>query len=205
MLQEWASGRREAVWTLYADETFWAWCAQVAHRMVPLLGGTSVVRETIAVPADTRRATESLIAAIGLEGVSETEFRRNVAGEPLLMEVNARLSASIELAVRAGVDFPYLLYQWAAGEPLAHHERYRVGVRMRWLGGDIFWLGDTLAHQSSPEATAASRAVALFVGDFFRRSGYDYVDVRDPAPALIAAKRFVRGIPAALRMARCRG
>jgi hypothetical protein len=46
------------------------------------------------------------------------------------MEINPRLSASVEVAVRAGVDFPYLLYQWANGDPIDHVEYYRVG---RWM------------------------------------------------------------------------
>ena len=68
-----------------------------------------------------------------------------------------------------------------------------------YVRGDIFWLGDTLAHQGSLEATRASSAVRAFAGDFFRHYGYDYVDVRDPKPAAIAAKRFLISAPAALR------
>lgn len=137
--QEWASGRREAVWSFYVDGRFSARWAQVAHRMIPLLGGTSVVRESIPVPTDIGSATHQLIEDINLEGFSEVEFRRNAFGEPLLMEINPRLSASVELAVRAGVDFPYLMYQWAAGEKLT---KAYPAWRDPWLGGEVFFVID---------------------------------------------------------------
>jgi len=56
-------------------------------------------------PRDSRRAAVSLIEAIGLEGYSHVEFRCDAEGHPLLMEVNARLSGSIELASRSGSTF----------------------------------------------------------------------------------------------------
>ena len=49
-------------------------------------------------PSDSKAAAVSLIDAIDLEGYSHVEFRRDADGRPLLMEVNARLSGSIELA-----------------------------------------------------------------------------------------------------------
>lgn len=60
-----------------------------------------------------------LVREIGLEGYCQVEFRRGSAGKPYLMEVNPRLNLGIEVAVRAGVDFPYLLYQWATDQPVS--------------------------------------------------------------------------------------
>ena len=60
-------------------------------------------------------AAERLIEACDLDGYSEIEFRRDAQGRPRLMEINPRLSASVEIAVRARVDFPMLLYGWAVG------------------------------------------------------------------------------------------
>src|SRR5207248_3934778 len=131
--QEWVPGRREAVSLLYAEDRVWARFAQVAHRTLPALGGVSVARESIPLPPDSGEGAERLVRAMGLEGYSEVEFRRDAAGRPRLMEVNARLSASVEIAVRAGVDFPLLLHRWAAGERLDPVPGYRVGLRMRWL------------------------------------------------------------------------
>ena len=66
------------------------------------------------------------------------------------MEINSRLSASVEIAVRAGVDFPLLLYQWAAGMPMRQVRSYRCGYRMRYLKGDVAWLKEALRDPSTP-------------------------------------------------------
>jgi hypothetical protein len=171
---------------LFAEDRVWARFAQVAHRMYPPLGGSSVLRESISLPSDIAQAAERLVRSIGLEGYSEVEFRRDAEGRPMLMEINPRLSASVEIAVRAGVDFPALLYAWAAGSGLRGVDAYRVGVRMRWLGGDVMWLKATLASQGLPDALPARDALAVFVRDSIRPAGYDYLDLADLRPLLVA-------------------
>jgi predicted ATP-grasp superfamily ATP-dependent carboligase len=165
---------------------------QVAHRMMPPLGGSSVVRESIPPPPDVADAAERLIRAVDLEGYSEIEFRRDVAGRPMLMEINPRLSASVEIAVRAGVDFPRLIHRWAAQLPLEPVFHYRHGVRARWLGGDLQWLQSVTRQQGMPDAPPWGRAVATFAGDFLRPAAYDYVDRRDLRPLLVATRTFLR-------------
>jgi predicted ATP-grasp superfamily ATP-dependent carboligase len=188
VLQQWLPGSREAVSLFYARGRIWGRFAQVAHRMYPPLGGSSVLRESIPLPADASKDAERLVRAIGLEGYSEIEFRRDRDGRPVLMEINPRLSASVEIAVRAGVNFPLLLYMWAAGEPLRESTGYRTGYRMRWLGGDIYYLRDTFRHQGRPDIPPRGRAVGMFLADFLRPTGYDYLDLRDAGPAFVASR-----------------
>jgi hypothetical protein len=108
------------------------------------------------------------------------------------MEINPRLSASVEIAVRAGVDFPLLLYRWAAGETLHNVHGYRTALRMRWLGGDVAWMRDTLSAQGRPDVMPAARALGSFVGDFFRAARYDYVTADDLRPAAAASAAWAR-------------
>jgi predicted ATP-grasp superfamily ATP-dependent carboligase len=192
VLQQWASGSREAVWLFYAQGKIWARCAQIAERMNPPLGGASVVRESIVPNKDVLESSERLVREIGLEGFSEVEFRRDLDGRPLLMEINPRLSASIELGVRAGIDFPGLLYAWATGRPLHQAQSYRVGIRMRWLGGDLRWLRATLRAEVGPDIPPRSVALARFVRDSVRPTGYDYLVPSDPLPALYASWDLLR-------------
>src|SRR6266516_3986433 len=135
--QQFLSGRREAVSFLYANGEIYARFAQWAKRTQPPLGGTSVLRQSIAVPPDIGDQAERLVREIELEGYSEVEFRRDQDGRPYLMEINPRLSASVEVAVRAGVDFPLLLYQWAKGDRIDRVTGYRVGGWMRDLRVEI--------------------------------------------------------------------
>ena len=149
-----------------------------------------MLRQSIALPRDITEQAERLVQAIGLEGYSEIEFRRDAAGKAFLMEVNPRLSASVEVAVRAGVDFPYLLYQWANGDRIDHVEQYRVGGWMRYLGGDIVTTAQMVAQRGRPGVPSTPRAFYEFFTAFFLPGGYDYLDWRDPRPAWEATQTF---------------
>ena len=108
------------------------------------------------------------------------------------MEINPRLSASVEVAVRAGVNFPLLLHDWATGNRLDRPGGYRTGVRMRWLAGDVRWVVDSLRGQGRPDADPVGRVLWAFTRDFGRRSGYDYMTPDDVRPAAIATLGAVR-------------
>jgi hypothetical protein len=53
------------------------------------------------------------------------------------MEINTRFWGSLQLAIDAGVDFPWLLYQLATGTTPETVTDYKVGIRLRWLLGDL--------------------------------------------------------------------
>ena len=97
-----------------------------------------MVRTSIALDAGMRNlAALGLLREMGLWGVAMVEFRIDErTDQPVLMEVNARLWGSLQLAVDAGVNFPRLLVDVARGRPAQGPTRYREGVTVRW------WLGD---------------------------------------------------------------
>jgi predicted ATP-grasp superfamily ATP-dependent carboligase len=191
LFQRFLTGRREAVSLLSADGEIYACFAQWALRTRPLLGGESVVRQSIAVPADLGRYAELLVRDLHLDGYAEVEFRRDDAGVPYLMEVNPRLSASVEVAVRAGVDFPFLLYQWARGGPVDRVPAYRTGGWMRHLGADIEMTIAALQERGRPGVASPAQALLGFGRAFLTPMGYDYFDWTDPRPAVLAATGFV--------------
>jgi predicted ATP-grasp superfamily ATP-dependent carboligase len=184
LAQQWVSGRREGVSMLVVGDDIVASCAHVAHRTSPLLGGVSVMRESIPIPPDIYAAAVSLVTTIGLQGVCEVEFRRDEAGRPMLMEINARLAGTIENAVRSGVNFPLMLWQWATGLPVDRVNSYRTGVRTRWLQGDLRWLRENQRYTGRPDTVSRSRALWIFGTEFARTRYYDCMDSRDPGPAL---------------------
>ena len=187
LVQEWLPGDREALSFFRAHGRTWARFAQRADRTAPPLGGNSVLRVSIPMPPDTAEAAERLVAELGLDGYTEVEFRRDSRGRAALMEINPRLSAAVEVAVRSGVSFPRLLYRWAAGEPLTESSGYRTGVRMRWMGGDVEWLQSAFTQAGRPDIPSRRRAVSTFMSDFARPTGYDYLDRADLAPAVRAS------------------
>jgi predicted ATP-grasp superfamily ATP-dependent carboligase len=191
-VQQWLPGIREGVSLFCVGGQVLARFVQVAHRMTPPLGGSSVLRESIPPHEEVVRPAEQLAGALHFDGYCEIEFRRDRAGRPRLMEVNPRLSASIEIAVRAGVDFPAMIYRAAAGLELHAVDAYRYGLRTRWLGGDLRWLQCVLSQQGQPDVPPVGRALGALVKDFLEPTTYDYGDLRDPRPALVAGASLLR-------------
>ncbi|HEV8380332.1 MAG TPA: ATP-grasp domain-containing protein [Gemmatimonadales bacterium] len=192
-VQQLLTGRREAVSFLYAKGEVYARFAQWAMRTSPPLGGDSVLRQSIAIPPDIGSQAESLVREIDLEGYCEVEFRRDAAGVPYLMEINPRLSASVEIAVRAGVDFPYLLYQWASGGPIERVAGYHTGGWMRHLGGDITTMVASLRQRGRPGITRPVQTLVNFGRAFLKPMAYDYMNWTDPLPAVRAMANFTQG------------
>lgn len=192
LFQQYLPGRREAVSLLYANGKVHARFAQWAKRTEPPLGGTSVLRQSIAVPEDSGSQAERLVSEIGLEGYAEVEFRRDNAGVPYLMEINPRLSASVEIAERSGIDFPYLLYQWASGEQIDTVTSYHTGNWMRYLKGDMMTTIAALQQRGRPGVLSPVRAMLAFCSSFLQPMDYDYLNWHDPAPAIKATASFTR-------------
>jgi predicted ATP-grasp superfamily ATP-dependent carboligase len=185
IMQELLPGRRDAVTIFRAYGRIWARFVQTSYREFPPLGGASVLCESVAPLPDVIEPAEQLVHAANLDGCSMVEFRRDRKGHPVLMEVNARLPGSVSLAISAGVDFPRLLHAWAAGEPLREITSYRVGRRLRWLSGDVWYLKCVLEGPGRPDTPSFPRAVATFFYDFIRRpSALDGIDVGDLVPGL---------------------
>lgn len=182
--QEWACGRREGVTLFIVDGEVLASCAHAAYRTSPPLGGASVLRESIPIPPDIYAAAVRLVLTIGMQGVCEVEFRRDVNNRALLMEINPRLAGTIYNAVHSGVDFPLMIWQWAAGLPIDRVKDYRTGVRTRWLHGDLRWLRDNQQRVGRPDSMPRARALWTFTSEFARTRHYDCFDWRDLGPVM---------------------
>jgi predicted ATP-grasp superfamily ATP-dependent carboligase len=153
-----------------------------------------VLCESIPPLPDLVEPADRLVRAAGLDGVSMVEFRRDRSGQPVLMEINARLPGSVALAIAAGVDFPQLIYSWAVGRPLQKIGQYRVGCRQRWLSSDIWYLKDVFQGPGRPDMPSRGRAVATFLWDFVSHpSTLDGFDPSDPIPALFELQHGVVG------------
>jgi predicted ATP-grasp superfamily ATP-dependent carboligase len=184
LAQEWAGGKREGVTLFITDGEVRASFAHLEHRTTPALGGASVLRESVPMPADIYDLSVRLATAMGLQGLCEVEFRRDARNHPLLMEINARLAGPIEIALLAGVDFPLMTWQWATGLPVGRAASYRTGFRMRWLRGDMRWLRDNFRRTGRPDSMTRARALWTFAAEFARTVRYDCFDWRDLRPMI---------------------
>lgn len=86
-------------------------------RAFPRETGAGALRETVAYPEAEAHA-ERLLASLGWHGIAELDFRGHPDGGAALIEVNPRFFGGLPQAVAANVDYPYLLYRIASGEPV---------------------------------------------------------------------------------------
>jgi biotin carboxylase len=195
LAQQYVGGRREGVIMLVVDGEVHASFAYVPHRTSPALGGASVLRESVPMPADIYAASAQLVTTIGMQGLCEVEFRRDVAGRPFLMEINARLvGGGMETAMRTGIDFPLLLWQWATGLPVDRVDGYRAGIRMRWLRGDMRWLITNSRRAGRPDSVPQATAFLAFATEFIRTRHYDCLDLRDLGPMMAEWRTAVASV-----------
>lgn len=115
--------------------------ALFSHRRIrekPPSGGVSVMRESAPLDPVAASYATRLLDSLGWHGVAMVEFKRDERdGTPHIMEINGRFWGSLQLAIDAGLDFPGLMLRIADGKTVAPAPPYRVGVRSRWLWGDI--------------------------------------------------------------------
>lgn len=173
------------------------------HRRIrekPPSGGVSVLRESIPIDANMRAGAEKLLKALNWHGVAMVEFKQDETdGRFKLMEINARFWGSLQLAIDAGVDFPYLLYKITMGESLEPVVDYKVGVKTRWFLGDLDHLLLRMfksSHKLNLPAGSPGRLSTLynFVKLWQPQTKYEIFKRDDFKPALHELKTYVKSL-----------
>ena len=156
---------------------------------VPISGGASALRESVALDPRLLGHSVRLLAALRWTGLAMVEFRLGSEG-PVLMEVNGRIWGSLPLALKSGVDFPLglaRLYLDPEPEPEAAANGAALGVRSRNLRLELVWIASVLRRRRRyPFLAAPPRRDGLVAalrlplpGD-----GFDVLCRDDPAPGI---------------------
>ena len=172
--------------------------AAFAHRRLremPPGGGVSVLAESIAVDAERLACVEALLDGVGYQGVAMAEFKANER-RAVLIEINARLWGSLQLAIDAGIDFPSLLVAAFSGARPAPAAAYRSGVRLRSEFGD---LDHALALARGRGAPGAPTGLRAALGVLLRPAGpdcrWELLRREDPRPFCRALLRWLARRP----------
>jgi len=193
MIQEYVAGHGQGVFALYNHSKPLAFFAHRRLREKPPGGGVSVLSESVAADPKLVSHARSLLDKAGWHGVAMVEFRVATDGTPYLMEINTRFWGSLQLAVDAGVDFPYLLYQLACGENPEPVDSYKTGIRLRWLLGDLDSLYLTLRDR---QVTSRKKLMAVmrFLTPSPLKTRHEVYRWNDPGPCLYELREYLRDI-----------
>lgn len=167
--------------------------ALFGHRRLrekPPAGGVSVLRESIELPKLMADHAVRLLQHVGWHGVAMVEFKvERRTRIPRLMEINGRFWGSLQLAVDADLNLPFMLYQLTCGRPVETPPAgYRVGVKSRWLLGDLDHLlarlfKSTDALRLPPGYPSRVRCALEFVRFFQKDLHYEVERWNDAGPA----------------------
>jgi D-aspartate ligase len=118
-----------------------------------------------------------LLCEAGLSGMVEVEFKHDIRdGLDKLLDINVRPWGWHQLCIAAGVDFPYLQYCWAMGDPLPLVV-LREGYAWRRMLTDV--------PAALQEIRAGVTTPADYLHSYMRRRTVRSVwNLSDPLPAL---------------------
>lgn len=120
-----------------------------SHRRVrqyPFKGGPSSCCESYKDPQVISLGL-NLLSSLKWQGLAMVEFLKDERdGVPKLMEINPRFWGSTPLAINAGVDFPYLLFQASVGRSIKQKVKFQEGVKIRFLVNDLMALVDYMIY-----------------------------------------------------------
>jgi predicted ATP-grasp superfamily ATP-dependent carboligase len=148
-------------------------------RTWPPEGGAVSFAETISAPPGLRRKVESLITALGWQGVFEVELVKH-GTRFAAIDFNPRLFGSLELITRAGAPLTAAWCDWVLGHDPEVSEA-RPGYRYRWEDAEARNLWRRLREGRIRSALSMLRPRRRMTRSFFR--------VTDPAP--LVARLFL--------------
>ncbi len=126
-----------SVGSLFKNGEFLGRVVALRPRQHPMDFGHATTYAVTADLPELEHSAQRLLDAIGFYGISEVEFMLDPrSGEYKLLEVNARPWGWHSLAIAAGVDLPYLLYQDLTGET-AHHNGFKSSTKWIRLTTDL--------------------------------------------------------------------
>lgn len=198
LIQEVVTGVGMGVFSVWNHGTPLAWFAHRRLREEDPRGSRASAAVSVPLEPNLAEWSMRLLKALGWHGVAMVEFKRNAeTGQAWLMEINGRFWGSLALALAAGVDFPYYLYQVATGEPVDAPSSYPTGVTARDAVGELKHLVNVLWR--SPRAgvvTMPGRLRTLLQAPVIldpRRNSYNWTP-DDPAPGRREWLRFIRHV-----------
>ena len=189
MFQQYVSGFGQGLFALFERGEPITFFSHRRIRERPPSGGVSTLSESVPLDPVLVSYADKLLRHVGWHGLAMLEFRVSETGEPFLIEVNGRPWGSMQLAVEAGVDFPYMLWRIANGMGTTATTGYLTDLRNRWLLGDLDHTYLTMRDPRTP-ARERIRSLLQFLNFFPRRTRFEVLKFYDIKPFLIELRHY---------------
>ncbi len=107
-----------------------------ALRLWPTAAGASSLSVSVEPERELVDRAVAMLRDVGWWGLAHMQFLSGSRG-PALIDVNVRFYGSMPLATAAGVNLPAVWHRVSVGGQAAPPPTYRLGVRYRWLEGEL--------------------------------------------------------------------
>ena len=146
-------------------------------REHPVCFGTATFAESIFVPEIVELGSK-LLSAMNYYGISEIEFKKDPRDNKFkLIEMNARTWLWVSLAMRAGVDFPYMLYRDMMGEHNTPVTSFRENVKWMHFYTDLgFMIREVLKNNMK---------IGDYVSSLKGEKEFAVLSLGDPLPFIV--------------------
>ncbi|MET0061925.1 MAG: ATP-grasp domain-containing protein [Candidatus Thiodiazotropha endolucinida] len=177
--------------------------AKFSHRRIrekPPSGGVSVLRESVEIDPDIDRYSQMLLEKIKWHGVAMVEYKYDDKKDiPYFMEINGRFWGSLQLAIDAGVDFPNILVNIFQNIDVGDATNYKIGVKTRWLWGDIDLLLMLLIKSRSqlklPDDYGPKwKVIANILKPFSKNQHYEVLSIKDIKPWFHESRQWISNL-----------
>ncbi len=186
LVQEKLDGDEFGVSLLSKDGVIFALFAHKRLRSVRKFGGASSLRESMQLSEEMKDLAKRLAEKLSWSGVMMIELKQDKkTGRLFLIEINARFWGSLFLAIKSGVDFPYLLYKMRNNLPIDSEEtKYESGVQARHFVSDLSHF-----YSLGFEFWKPQNIFKLF--SFKKDAYHDVWSFNDPLPGIVEIFQFI--------------
>ncbi len=133
LLQEFIPGFVHDACALAADGDVLAVVTQVRQLMFPISGGVGAINVTTDEPELARQA-RTLLEALRWTGPTQIEFKFDPRDKRYkLIEMNPKMWGTLDLSIKAGMDFPRMIRDFALYGRRPENPTYRPNVRYKFL------------------------------------------------------------------------
>lgn len=109
------------------------------NRWFPIDGGSSTFNMSVECP-DIIESCTKLLKKINWEGAADIDIIHDPRdGKNKILEINPRVSGSVKVVFKSGVNIAEQMLQLAFGEEVRDYTQYKKGIRLRCIHTDILW------------------------------------------------------------------